>query len=536
MFVKGKHEEQAREWLRKYPRDMAYQPYSWVTAEIHLSKAAIKALFGGRRGGKSEILVGEMSYVMDEAARTPYIYNGRDMTAQVCRPGIHIWLGAPRNVLIRQLMEYITSFIPKHMFLGPNERARWEDDETDVGIVGEDRRMTARLRMRDKNGRIARGVIPARSDVKLELKSAESKHSFQSAGLDFAGLTEIQDFPERQYRDLLPALDSPGRLGRLFVEGIPPDSNQHWSARLFNQAVRDRTGEADAFRIQTFDNPHLDARALRRILANRQRMTAEEWDRMYLAILPSTTGSFFRNIDSAEIENGELAAPMKGRRYVGGLDTGRLVDNTVFIIMDAQTRRAVHHLVFQDREDYDYQVDAIADVVDKWNVELIAVDSTGQGGDLIFEKLQMRGLPVMGIVITDRERSDRYTAFAVALEQGSVKFPAEWRDCRAEIEAVRVKGKNRGVKVFESVGNRHDDWVDALTLANQVCEMSSIDYTNPGSDDAGIPDSKVGVEKKEHAVRQAWKRRYYEENHMARNGRNAIVAATAGMENGNWLW
>ena len=536
MFIKGQLEEKAREWLKNYPRGMKYKPYNWVTGEIHLSKAALKSLIGGRRGGKSEVLVGEMTYVMDEAARTPHIDSmGRDVTADVCRPGIHIWLGAPRNVLIRQLIEYLTGFLPKHMFLGPNERARWEDDESNVGVIGEDRRMTARLRMRDKNGRIAKGVHPARSDVKLELKSSQSDASFQSGGLDFLGITEAQDFPEDAWKDAMPAVDSPGRLGRVFVEGISPDSNQHWTARLFNQCVKDRTGASDAFRIQTFDNPHLGVTQLRRILANRARYTSEEWDRIYLALLPKTTGSFFRNIDSAEIENGELAAPMQGRRYVGGLDTGRLVDKTVFVIMDMQTRRAVHHVVFQDREDYDYQVDVIADIVEAWNVDLIAVDATGQGGDLIFEKLEMRGLPVVGIVISDRERSDRYTRFAVALEQGSVNWPAEWSDCRAELEAIRVKGRNRGVKLFESVGNMHDDWVDAMSLCITVCEMASIDYADPGSEDADLPKSKVG-KKPDEVVREAWKRRYYEENHMARNGRNAIIAATADLELGDWQW
>ena len=34
-----------------------------------------------------------------------------------------------------------------------------------------------------------------------------------------------------------------------------------------------------------------------------------------------------------------------------------------------------------------------------------------------------------------------------------------------------------------------------MTLALQACEMSSIDYTNPGSDDAGVPESKVGVQR-----------------------------------------
>ena len=357
MLIKGHLEDAARKWLRGDTFGN-YKPYSWVTAEIHISKAAVKSLLGGRRGGKTQILAGEAYYVMEEAARTRYINpnTGKDETAEVCRPGVHMWIGGPNNSLLRQFMRYFTSYLPQQMFIGPNEKARWDDVANHAGVIGEDRRMSMRLRMRDKNGRIARKILPERSDVIVEFKSARARETFQSGGLDFLGITEAQDFPEESYKQALPALNSPGRLGKLFVEGIPPESNQHWSAKLFEQGAKDKDRRHDSFRIQTFDNTLLNAQALRSILDDRGTMTSEEWDRTYLALLPSTTGSYFRNLDNAEIEGGELAEPMKGRRYVGGLDTGRLVDKTVFVIMDSQARRAVHHLVFQDREDYQYQL------------------------------------------------------------------------------------------------------------------------------------------------------------------------------------
>ena len=498
-FIHGHWEERAEKWLQKWPKDFVYKPHGALQAEVHMSQADTKSSVWGRGAGKTAALVGEVVMNIDKASKTKFIApDGRDMTSTLT-PGVHIWICGPTNALLRQVIEYLELYIPNHMFLREHEPADWERTSRDVrGVTGEDRRMTIRLRVRDKNMRIARDVV--RPDVKIEMKSAESKAGMQSARVDSLNHTEAQDIPERAYLDSLPTLAGGGRLGRLFVEGISPSSSQHWSAKLFNECVKDQTGRSDAFKLTSFDNPLLAERELQRILDARGRMTRMEWRRMYYADLPGREGAFFANITGCT-NNQELTAPAMGHRYVAGVDLGRLVDDTVLVVMDQETRQCVAALNFENGEPYTYQLDTIEEWNSKWQFQIINVDRTGQGGDALFEQMQMRGLPVSGIVMSAREKSDLYNRLAVALEQGTLEYPEHWTDLIEQLGGVKIKGTGFGVRHFVSEGNMHDDWVDALALALSACAEPNLNVTSALGDHSVVPPTVIGTKKKRDAKR-----------------------------------
>ena len=504
-LIHGDYEKEAREWLKNWPSGFNYKPHGTLQAEIHLSRADTKSSVWGRGSGKSVALTAEAVMAIDEASKTRFIApDGSDKTSTLV-PGVHIWICGPTNALLRQVIEYFEMVIPQHMFLKEHEPADWEKTGRDRrGITGEDRRMTMRLRMRDKNMRIARGVV--RPDVKIEMKSAESKAGMQSARIDFLGITEAQDVPERAYNDALPTLAGGGRLGRLFVEGIAPTSSQHWSARLFKECLSDRSGRSDAFRLTTFDNPLLGERELQRVMDARNRMTRSEWRRMYLAELPGREGAFFGNIQGCATAK-ELETPLPGRRYVCGVDLGRLVDDTVMLVMDVETREAVHAVTFSEGEPYTYQLDVLEEMNERWRFDFINADKTGMGGDALFEQMQMRGLPAEGIVMSAREKSDVYNRLAVALEQGTTAFPAHWDMLVEQLGAVKIRATGYGIRHFESEGNLHDDWVDAFALALRGCNEPNLDTSSALGDGFVVPHSKLGA-RREIVKKPTIRRRY----------------------------
>ena len=472
MIVNGRYEAAAEKWLRSYPREFRYRPHSVLQAESHFSDADVFSSICGRRWGKTTLAVGKAMMLIEEAARTPFITeSGQDIT-HTLHPGVHVWVLAPQNDLVRQVIEEFQAMVPSRMIV----RDRSGNTPGELGdevraVIGEDRRMTMRLRLYDVNMRIARGIV--RPDVTIQFKSAESRISMQSGGLDVLLVTEAQDVPERMYTQALPALSSPGRMGKLIVEGISPESSENWFARLARRCIADRTGDYDILIAETADNPLLSSKELWRIWRQRgSSMTTAEWDRVYRAVLPTSGGGFFRYVNECAVPHSELAGPVPGRRYVGGLDTGRLSDATVLTIKDAATRHSVSRLVFENQEPWEYQMTMFEQVKAIWNLQQINFDATSMGGDLLMTMLQSRHLPVVPVVFTTGEKDRLYSEYAVSMEQNTTSYPAEWIDLQEQLSAIRVKGRraDHRARIFSSEGNIKDDHVDSEVLAHRACD------------------------------------------------------------------
>ena len=219
----------------------------------------------------------------------------------------------------------------------------------------------------------------------------------------------------------------------------------------------------------TFDNVYLTDDQKQDIRNEKRKTTEAMWNRMYMAIQPDSGGAFFSAsaIDAAKISN-ELTYPEPSHRYVAGLDLGKQTDPTVLVIKDRETRESVFAVEMLHR-DWVVQKSTIAFETERWGVERIMMDSTGMGGDVLFDEFLDLGLPVEGFKFTNPSKHQLFLELAVALEQRTTSFPASWENLVEQMEGFEVTSQG-GMFRYRQVDNGHDDWLDAEALALRACD------------------------------------------------------------------
>ena len=448
-----------------------YQPYPWQQ-EMHDAEAKIKFVQAGRRAGKTRSALNEALGVIKEASELPVVFPGTTtkLTADQADliPAIHVWTVAPTRAQMLQQWNEMQAIIPKELVRQKRDNQRggrgggFKHDELHVW-----------LDLKDEKG----NWLPNRwrHSVFWELKSADNPEGLQTVGLDFLHMAESQDIKEAAWNKVRPTLNSPGRMGKAIVEGIPPESSQHWFARNYKMAKENPSARRQAFHASTFDNPHLTDEDKLEIQEEKATITENIWERFYLAHQPEGAGNFFRNIPAAytKPDSVELARPLEDRFYVAGLDIGRTNDATVMVIKDRQSRTSVFAFELL-KTDWSLQVETVKREAIRWGVQEIYMDSTGLGGkigeDVLFRELLEESIPVVGYNFTAAKKYQLFLDYAISLEKETVAFPQSWSKLISQLEDIAHRETaNRG-HTFYTVSGRHDDWVDAECLALMACD------------------------------------------------------------------
>ena len=461
--------------------------YPWQKNMVE-SDVKIKWVQAGRRAGKTRASLLEAINAIGKIASTPVVVgNSKEkLTAKKANliPEIHIWTVAPTRAQMLQVWNEMQAFIPEEFVR--KTRKKGQAGGRGGGFKQDDLHVWLDIKP-------PKGKKLYRTSVFWELKSADNPESLQTVGLDFLHMAEAQDIKEAAWSKVRPTLNSPGRFGKAIIEGVPPESSQHWFARNCKIAKEKPTKRRAYFHATTFDNPGLTKEDREEIEDEKQALTEGVWERFYLARQPEGAGNFFRNITAA-ISKGavELIRPVEGRHYVAGLDLGRTNDPTVMIVKDRQSRESVT-VVELKKTDWSLQVETIKSLSVRWNIEEIYMDSTGLGGkfgeDVLYRELMEESIPVIGYNFTQGKKYQLFLDYAISLEKETVSFPQSWVKLISQLEDIAHReSANRGHQ-FYSISNGHDDWVDAECLALMACDPAIEGITG----ERVVPNSISGV-------------------------------------------
>jgi|TARA_R110002020_G_scaffold434058_1_gene644203 hypothetical protein len=451
-----------------------YEAYPWQK-EMHESKAKIKFVQAGRRAGKTRSALQEALRQIREASINPVQFPGKKerLTAEQAGlvPPIHIWTVAPTRAQMMQVWNEMQAFIPKHIVR--KTRTKAQAGGRGGGFKQDD--LHVWLDLKDEKG----NWLPNRwrQSVFWELKSADNPEGLQTVGLDFLHMAESQDIKEAAWNKVRPTLNSPGRLGRAIVEGVPPESSQHWFARNFKIAKENPSVRREAFHASTFDNPYLTEDDRLEIEEEKGSLTEGIWERFYMAKQPEGAGNFFRNITAAYSSDAyEMMKPDEQENYVAGLDLGRTNDATVMIIKNRVTRTSVFAVELM-KTDWSLQLETIKREAIRWNLQEIYMDSTGLGGklgeDVLYRELLEHSIPIVGYNFTPSKKYQLFLDYALSLEKETVAFPQSFGKLISQLEDIAHRETaNRGHQ-FYSVSGGRDDWVDAECLALMACDPAS---------------------------------------------------------------
>ena len=404
-----------------------YQPHAGGQMQVHQSLALIKALWCGRRWGKSRCGTMEGVKVYLDLLRVP--------AEASLVPPIHIWTVVPTYKHGLQIWHELLSFIP----------------EKYVSRVVQDEKIL-----------YLKGTPQGRAWALWELKTADNPSSLVTVGLDYLHVSEAQELPEGAWNALAPTLISPGRLHKAFLEGIPPQTKSHWFARMYDLGQEGKS-DIESFHYTSYDNPMIPRE---QIDAQKEQLTEQAFRRQFLAEMTDEGEGYFGNYDAC-IEGELLKDPLPERKYVAGLDLGRRVDFTVLIVMDRESRCVVHHRRLHGGNWGQIQRE-IETETEHWDLKEIRMDSTGLG-DPLFDIFYRSGLPVKPVSVQIAIKQRLMDDLAVAIQKRTIRYPYIPQLMRELGSVVPEKLPSGRINV-KAMGGEHDDYVMALALAIQACQ------------------------------------------------------------------
>lgn len=289
----------------------------------------------------------------------------------------------------------------------------------------------------------------------VTVHSSDDPSGLRSEGLDDATLDEMAFGKAGVWSQAIrPALTD--RKGSALIISTPFGKNHFF--HLYQRALRDETGKWKAFHFPSIANPFLDPAEIE---AAREDMSEREFRQEYLAEFLDDGGEVFRHVREC-CTGTELERGLPERRYVMGVDWGKVNDYTVLSVIDDEAGE----LVFRDRFnriDYTLQKERLIALHERFHTTEILAEKNSMGEPLI-DDLANAGLPIRPFVTTNVSKKLIIDALSLAFERRSIKIYPN-ASLVAELEAYDQERLPGGSIRFGAPEGQHDDQVISLALA-----------------------------------------------------------------------
>lgn len=312
----------------------------------------------------------------------------------------------------------------------------------------------------------------------IEFKSAENDDSLRGFGVNFCILDEAARVKQVSYESLLTTMMQTD--GRMVIISTPKGRNWFYDVyqrgeKILLPGEKDEWPEWKSIRMPTWTNPYVKAK---RIDMMRRNMPVEVFKQEVAAQFMRDSAGVFNGVDAC-IKPGLTDSsgrpiwelPVKGHRYVIGVDLARKRDWTVITVMDCATKRLVYWDRFNDIQ-WSVQKSRIIKVAKEYNNAVVWMDGTGLG-DPIVEDVRAAGCRVECYIIGRTTKQEMIEKLRTSLEFQRFTMPViptlvkELRDYEYQINS------NGNIK-YDAPSGSHDDCVISLALANMGLEKVPI--------------------------------------------------------------
>ena len=199
----------------------------------------------------------------------------------------------------------------------------------------------------------------------------------------------------------------------------------------------------------------------------RKRMGEAEFRILYEAEFAEESGRFYplSLISKCSIAKAS-GNPVDDYDFFMGIDVARYgTDETAYMIVgtkDYEKFRVFSYETTSKKPLTDVAGRAVS-LHRKWNFKKIIVDETGIGGGVV-DILRERGIPVRGVVFSQKERSELYTNLKNMMESGKIEIPNDDK-LISQLNSYSYEFSESGrLKIIKDEAS-HDDVSDALALA-----------------------------------------------------------------------
>ncbi len=416
---------------------------------VHQSKARFRCLVCGRRWGKDRCCTNEALSIID---RLVHSERPRHLV-----PKVVAWFVYPTFTLADELwVELKRSISADKLAKPPNESKR---------------------------------VIELKGDARIRVRSAENPETLVAAGIDIAVIGEASRMSVEAWKNLRPALDSPGRLGQALLNTTP--KGRDWVWEMWKRGTKGHPSYDPEFESFNFPQSFVlgpDGKPARHPHGN-PYITLESWVQARKEALEQVGTRWFSQEIQAEFLSGEGALFKYIRERIlpapenptfplsAGLDVGRSPDFTVISVMDSTGRQ-----VYVERMGtigYDAQRLKIVSLCKSLPIHKLLIETNGPGQpfmEMIQRDLMTASPPinttVEGFYTTGPSKTGLIEGLAVAFEQDPQEIAILGDPIQInELEAYETTPLSSGRVRYHHPEGGHDDYVMALALA-WLCVMS----------------------------------------------------------------
>ncbi len=256
--------------------------------------------------------------------------------------------------------------------------------------------------------------------------------------------------------------------GGAFFISTPKGMN--YFKALFDNGRDPERGDWASWQLPTTANPRINPAEVE---AARLDLPERIFRQEYLAEFVEDA-NLFRNVAQCATAVAEgQASP--GRRYVFGVDWGKLNDFTVIVVFDTLFREMVSMDRF-NQIDYNVQSERLVNLYNRFKPYSILAERNSMGEPII-DALRARGLPIQGFQTTAISKAQIITQLMLAFEQNDIKIlnnPVLVSELQ-NYEAVRLPG---GSLRYSAPDGQHDDTVMALALAIEEASRQPLQVVN----------------------------------------------------------
>ena len=313
----------------------------------------------------------------------------------------------------------------------------------------------------------------------VECKSADNPASLLGIGLDLCIIDEIAQIPEVVWRQYLePTLLD--RKGSAFLIGTPMGLD--WVHDMFYSGAE----RLSVHRYTSYDNPYNSDEELERL----KRNTPEDVFRQeYMAEFVDAAGLAFKGwlncIDKELVPlKDELSTDrynvyeeaIAGHTYMIGYDPARSKDWAAFVVVDVNTRKAVH-VESSNKADWAYQKRRAKALSDIYNKGTVVIDVTKES--CLAEDLMTDLVPVQKVIFDKYNKHSMVENLKLCFEKQTIKIPND-KYLIKELGTYRIEQTVTGTLKYNAPEGGHDDLVCALMLAMKNLGPRPIDLKTWG--------------------------------------------------------
>lgn len=303
-------------------------------------------------------------------------------------------------------------------------------------------------------------IMQFKNGSTIRMVSGESKQNLR--GFTVSGILVMDEaafLPEELWTEILmPTTVIRGQK----VLFISTPNGFNWFKDLFDLGQTDEEKEWKSYRIKSEDNPYMD----RSILEMAKKLLPEKaYLQEYEGVFVEGSGSVFDFAQCALIET-YLQAPLKSRKYFGGLDLAIANDYTVLIIFDDLGN--IVDFFRENKTSWEQIIDRVAHKIQYWNAyTLVEKNSIGS---VVYEQLKKKcGANLVGEFNTTQEsKQDIIEDLKKAFVERAIRIPTKKLNpqMHVELSSFSYKMLPSGKIQYQGGGGVSDDVVMSLAIAH----------------------------------------------------------------------